>query len=254
VHACYRDSHAATGVVAAMLAFHRALGTWGLVDLYVALTEFSRRKFIEGGFPAEKIMVKPNFVYPDPGTGEGKGGYALFVGRLSPEKGVRTLLKAWRLFDGRIPLKIVGDGPMADEVADAAAGLRRVECLGRRSHDEVYALMGKATCLIFPSEWYEGFPLTIAEAFACGVPVITSRLGAMAEIVENERTGLLFDAGNPQDLAAKVDWAWSHPREMERMSQEARNQYATKYTVGRNYQMIMDIYHTAIDRARERAH
>ena len=115
VHKCYRGSRAASGVVTAMLTTHRALRTWRKkVDVYIALTEFARRKFIEGGLPAGKIIVKPNFVYPDPGPGEGEGGFALFVGRLSFEKGVGTLLAAWEHLDRRIPLKIVGDGPLTE--------------------------------------------------------------------------------------------------------------------------------------------
>lgn len=112
VHSCYRDSKAATTVHAIMLSLHRALQTWTtMVDVYIALTEFARQKFIQGGLPSEKIVVKPNFVYPDPSPGEGQGGYALFVGRLTPEKGIDTLLAAWERLHTKIPLKIVGMVP-----------------------------------------------------------------------------------------------------------------------------------------------
>lgn len=133
VHGCYRDSWTASVVVAGMLAVHRALRTWDLVDRYIALTDFARRKFLEAGLPPEKVVVKPNFVHPDPGPGEGRGGYALFVGRLSPEKGVGTLLKAWKRLGGKVPLKIVGDGPIAGEVRRAAERLSGVEWLGRKA-------------------------------------------------------------------------------------------------------------------------
>lgn len=117
VHACYKESRATTGMVAAMLTVHRVLQTWTeTVDLYIALTQFARQKFIQGGLPAEKIVVKPNFVHPDPGPGEGRGGYALFVGRLSPEKGIGILLTAWEKLRGKVDLKIVGDGPLAPQV------------------------------------------------------------------------------------------------------------------------------------------
>src|SRR5262249_8455065 len=97
VHRCYRDSRTASAAVAAMIAVHRTLGTWrSAVDVYIARTESSRRKLVEGGLPAGKIAVKPNFAYPDPRQGTGKGNYAVYVGRLSAEKGVATLLDAWR--------------------------------------------------------------------------------------------------------------------------------------------------------------
>jgi len=249
VYSCWRNSRMGTAVVTAMLTVHRLLKTWiKQVDVYIALTEFARRKFIEGGLPAEKISVKPNFIYPDPGKGEHGGNFALFVGRLSAEKGVKTLFSAWRLLKG-IPLKVVGDGPLMAEVRECVEreGLT-VEVLGRRSREEVFALMRSASFLLFPSEWYEGFPMTIAEAFACGLPVVVSQLGAMDEIVEDGRTGLLFEPGNPEDLAEKVEWAWTHPKEVKRMGEEARREYEEKYTAERNYRMLMEIYQHAIEK------
>ncbi|AEN73885.1 glycosyl transferase group 1 [Rhodothermus marinus SG0.5JP17-172] len=246
VRGCYRGSPLASGVVAAMLTTHRALGTWARgVDVYIALTEFARRKFMEGGLPAEKIVVKPNFVHPDPGPGEGKGGYALFVGRLSPEKGIRTLLRAWERLGGRVPLKVVGDGPLAEEVRGAAGRLPGVEWLGRKAQEEVYALMGDAAFLVFPSEWYEGFPMVIAEALARGVPILATPLGSQGSIVDHGRTGLLFRPGDPEDLAEKVEWAWTHPNDLREMGREARREYEQKYTAEKNYEILMDIYERA---------
>ena len=250
VHGCWRGSRAGTAMVAAMLTVHRLMKTWQeQVNVYIALTEFSRQKFIEGGLPAEKIVVKPNFVALDPGEGQHEGGYALFVGRLSPEKGVMTMLRAWKGLKG-IPLKIVGDGPLMEAVQDFVKreGLRDVEILGRKPREEVLLLMQEARVLVFPSEWYEGFPMAIAEAFTCGLPVIASRLGAMAEIVENSRTGLHFEPGNSEALAAKVAWAWSHLREMAEMGHEARREYKARYTAERNYEMLMEIYRKAMRR------
>src|SRR5918995_7060232 len=156
VHKCYRGSRAASGLVTTMLATHRALRTWtNKVDVYIALTEFARRKFIEGGLPVERITVKPNFVDPDPGPGTSGEGHALFVGRLSPEKGVDTLLAAWERLKGSAPLKIVGDGPLREQVVAAANRHPRVVYLGHRPTEEVYALMKEASMLIFPSGWYE---------------------------------------------------------------------------------------------------
>ena len=251
-HACYRASRAQTAVVVLMLTVHHWLKTWSeQVDIYIALTEFARQKFIEGGLPTGKVVVKPNFVYPDPGMRKGDGCYALFVGRLSPEKGVRTLLRVWQHLNG-IPLKIVGDGPLMGEVQAfvQTQKLDYIEVLGRCTREEVLVLIKGARCLVFPSKWYEGFPVTIVEAFACGVPVITSRLGAMAEVVENGRTGLHFRLGDSEDLATKVEWAWNHPKQLVAMGHEARREYEAKYTAERNYEMLMEIYQMAIEKAR----
>ena len=243
VHKCYRENLAASGVTAAMLTFHRVMQTWKQkVDLYIALTEFARQKFIEGGLPGEKIVVKPNFVHPDPGKGEGQGGYALFVGRLSVEKGLDTLLAAWELLKNPMPLKIVGDGPLASQVAEAAQKFPQVEWLGRKSIAEVHALMGEAMVLIFPSKWYETFGRVAVEGFAKGTPAIAANIGAIAELVDRDRTGLHFQPGNPTDLAAKVEWVIQHPKELAQMRQEARAEFEAKYTAQENYRRLMEIY------------
>jgi glycosyltransferase involved in cell wall biosynthesis len=250
VHKCYRGSRAASGVVAAMLTTHRVLRTWTeMVDVYVALTEFARRKFVEGGLPAEKLMVKPNFVYPDPGPGEGRGGYVLFVGRLSPEKGVGTLLAAYQHLDKRSPLKVVGGGPLTQKVVEAASRHPYIEYLGYRPPEEVQALMKEASILVFPSEWYEGFSRVAAEAFATATPIVAAAIGASIELVEHGRTGLHFHPGDPEDLAAQIRWFFSHAEEHARMRREVRTEYEAKYTAQRNYQMLLEIYGSALERA-----
>jgi len=244
IHACYRQSRGATGVVAAMLSMHRLLGTWTRrVSRYIALTDFMRQKFIQGGFRADQIVVKPNFVAPDPGVGDHGGGYALFVGRLSPEKGVQTLLRAWRE-EGRMPLKIAGGGPLQNLADGSPPG---IEWLGRQPREQVIALMKQASVLVFPSECYEGFPTAIAEAFATGLPVVASHLGAMGEIVQHRQTGLLFTPGEANDLAAKVGWALAHPTEVADMGRRARGEFEAKYTAERNYQLLRDIYNGVLD-------
>jgi glycosyltransferase involved in cell wall biosynthesis len=249
VHACYRGSRAASGVVATMLTLHRAIRTYTeVVDVYVALTEFARNKFIEGGLPAGKIVVKPNFVAPDPGPGQGGGGYALFVGRLAPEKGTGTMLDAWDRLGTGFPLKIVGDGPLKDRVAGAAAGRSNVEWLGHRPVADVHALMRRADMLVFPSEWYETFGRVAVEAFAAGTPVIAANIGAVAELVEHGRTGLEFRPGDPEDLVTQVEWALSHPAELRRMRDEVRAEFEAKYTAERNYRALMEIYQAARER------
>jgi glycosyltransferase involved in cell wall biosynthesis len=249
VHRCYRGSRAASGVIATMLTVHRALRTWTeMVDVYVALTEFARNKFIEGGLPAGKIVVKPNFVAPDPGQGPGGGGYALFVGRLAPEKGTGTMLAAWDRLGTRIPLKIVGDGPLRDRVMGAAARQSNVEWLGHMPVADVHELMGKADMLVFPSQWYETFGRVAAEAFAAGTPVIAANIGAVAELVEHGRTGLKFRPGDPGDLVTQVEWALSHPAGLRSMREEVRAEFEAKYTAERNYRTLMEIYEAALER------
>ena len=248
-HACYRDSRPATASVALMLAWHRRSGTWNeLVDRYIALTEFARNKFIAAGFAPGKIVVKPNFVDPDPGEKESAGEYALYVGRLSREKGLRTLLDAWKRLPKSCPLHIAGDGPQRQELEDEArrCGLSSIRFRGRLSHSETLAAMKGARFLILPSEWYEGFPMTLAESFACGTPVICSKLGAMEEIVEDDRTGLHFAPGDPEDLAQRVEWAFSHPCEIAAIARAARREYESRYTAERAYSQLMEIYEQTV--------
>lgn len=246
VHACYRESHAASGVVAAMLTVHRTLQTWNrMVDVYIALTEFARQKFIEGGLPSKKIVVKPNFVYPDPGKVENKGEFALFVGRLSVEKGIDTLIAAWKQLGKSIPLKIIGEGPLENLVIEAAQQTSSIEWLGRKPLPDVYDLMGKAKMLIFPSKWYETFGRVAVEAFAKGTPVIASKLGAIAEIVDHGRTGLHFRPGDADDLVRQVDWALKHPSRLTEMGHEARAEFEAKYTAKENYRRLLEIYELA---------
>lgn len=247
VHKCYRGSRAASGLVATMLTTHRALGTWTeMVDVYVALTEFARGKFIEGGLPTEKLTVKPNFVYPDPGSGGGDEGHALFVGRLSPEKGVGTLLAAWERLQGRVPLKIVGDGPLRKQVVEATSRYSQIEFLGYRPEGEVHALMKEASVLVFPSGWYETFGRVVAEAFATATPVIAADIGAIAELVDHGRVGFRFRPGDPDDLAAQVERFLSHPEKHARMRRQARAEFEAKYTAERNYQSLLEIYQSAL--------
>jgi len=250
VHNCYRRSRPATAAVGAMLAVHRTMRTWTeKVDVYIALSEFARQQFIEGGLPPEKIMVKPNFVSLDPEVKRGPGDYALYVGRLSEEKGLRVLLAAWSLLRQRIPLRIAGDGPIKEEMTRESKQkvLDSVEFLGHVDPAGITGLMQGARFLVFPSVWFETFGLAIVEAFACGLPVIASRLGAMAEIVQDGRTGLHFTPGDSRELAAKIDWAWNHPEEILCIGRAARKEYEAKYTAEENYRRLMDIYQRVLE-------
>jgi glycosyltransferase involved in cell wall biosynthesis len=247
VRSCYRGNRAASAATATMVALHRGLGTWrNAVDMYIALSESSRRKLVEGGVPADKIAVKPNFAFPDPGPGAGNGGYGIYVGRLSAEKGLETLLEAWRPLGGAPPLKLVGDGPLAALVKDAAARNAGIEWLRGVSHEEVYQLVGDAAFLVLPSRCYENFPRVVIEAFAKGTPVIVSKLGAMAEIVEDGCNGLHFQPGDPEDLARKVRSVLADPSKLMGMRQAARQAFDQNFTADANHKRLMAIYERAI--------
>lgn len=242
LHKCYRESAAQSAVVTSMLATHRALGTYReRVTRYIALNRFARQKYIEGGLPAARFRIKPNFV-PSSRTPFWKsrnGG--LYVGRLSMEKGLDVLADAVRRVP-QTPVDIIGTGPL-EQLAHDAFGER---CLGFRPLDDIMTRMHAALFLVLPSICYENSPRTIVEAFSCGLPVIASRLGALADIVTDGETGLLFTPGDPADLARKIAWAQAHPEQMARMGQAARAEYEARYTPERNHEMLMDIYDDAI--------
>ena len=247
IHRCYRDSLAGTLTVSGMQMMHRFLSTWQKqVNLFITLTEFSRLKFIQAGFPADKIVVKPNFITQDAGIGDGEGGYGFYVGRLSPEKGIETLLSAWKQLGSHIPLKIVGDGPLSDDVQQVSAEYPQIQWLGRQPLETVYQLIGGAKFLIFPSQWYETFGRVAVEAFAKGTPVIAANIGAIAELVEDQKTGLLFTPGDVEDLIKTVQWGLDHPQQVEQMRVQARAEFEAKYTAHTNYQQLMQIYQQVI--------
>jgi glycosyltransferase involved in cell wall biosynthesis len=248
-HACYRGSRAASAVSAAMLTMNRRWGSYGhKVDAYIALTNFAREKFLEGGFDAGRLHVKGNFLDPDPGEGTGDGGFALFVGRLAEEKGVPPLLSGWERIGGKVPLKICGDGPFASLVRESAAKNTAIEWLGRRKLEEVLELMGRAMMVVVPSIWYEGFPRTIVESFARGTPVIASDLGSMKELIESGRTGELFSPGDPKELAEAVLRLAGNDRVLASMRREARGEFVAKYTAEKNHQLLVEIYQQALTR------
>jgi glycosyltransferase involved in cell wall biosynthesis len=248
-HACYRGSRTSTTVVAAMLVAHRMRQTWSnMVDCYIALSNFAAKKFVEGGLPAHKLTVKPNFVDPDPGVRRNPGNCAVYVGRLSAEKGFATLLQSWKHVKSRVPLLIIGDGPLRAGLSADFEGDSRISFRGSLPRAEVLVALKSARFLVVPSRCYENFPMTIAEAYACGVPVIASNMGAMQELIAHGRTGLLFRPGNAEHLAESVDWAWSHPSDLEYMGNECRAEFRMKYSAERNYESLMESYERVISR------
>ncbi len=242
--ACYRQSRLATTAVGAMAAIHKTFGTWNhTVSKYIVTTEFARQKFEAWGLPKDRLVVKPNFLGADPGPGDGDGGFVLYAGRLSPEKGIAPLLAAYTTTPSPpLPLKIAGCGPLEGDVSAAVQATRTVEWLGWQPLERVLALMKQAALVVVPSTCYEGFPMTIVEAFACGSPVLASRIGGLPGIVEHGRTGLLAEPGDVADLREKIAWAAAHPFELRRMRAEARAEFLAKYTAERNYHALMEIY------------
>jgi glycosyltransferase involved in cell wall biosynthesis len=243
LHACYRGSRVQSGVVAAMLAYHRLRRTWQThVDAFVALTEFSRSKYIQGGIPAEKIVVRPNFVY-DLGAAKEAGDYVLFVGRLAEGKGILGLLKAWRNCRN-IPLKIIGDGPLRSIISTMVQSedLPGIELCGSLPALQVSSMIRRARFVVFPSIWYEVFPRVIIEAFAAGRAVVVSGVGASPQTVEDGRNGLVFRVSDSKDLAEKVNYLWSRPDLCLEFGREARVEYESKYTPEIAYLSSMQIY------------
>ena len=246
--ACYRDSRVASAALAGMVTLHRGLGTWqNKVTRYIALNEFCRRKFIEGGLPAQCIAVKPNFAdFAAPAVVDREG--FLFVGRLSAEKGINVLLGAAKTISDT-GIRIAGTGPEAACLENE----KSITALGVLSGESVRSEMSRAIALVLPSICYENFPRTLVEAFGCGLPVIASRIGALAELIEDRVTGLLFEPGNSQDLADKMRWAQGHPEEMADMGRTARKLYEAEFSAERNYQQLMAIYQDAINAVNDKA-
>lgn len=242
VHGCYRESALQSAVLAGLVAAHRGMGTYSKkVARFIALNEFCKAKFVEGGLPADKLVVKPNFVdlsVPDVAVSRVGG---VFVGRLSHEKGVATLVQA-KLAAADMPVKVIGSGPMESEVRAAFGS----DALGFLRLPDIVQQMRSAAFLVLPSICYENFPRTIVEAFACGLPVIASRMGSMAELVKDQETGLLFNPGDAQDLIRKVQWAQAHPEEMSQMGRNARYQYEQEFNADVNFDRLMAIYQEAM--------
>jgi glycosyltransferase involved in cell wall biosynthesis len=252
VHGCYHGSRVHSAVVAGMITVHRRMNTWrSLVDVYLVATDFYKDLVSRAGLPAEKVAVKPHFVEAGPvrDPARRENSYALYVGRLDPEKGVRTLLAAWK--DLTIPLKIRGDGPMAEEARHfvAAHRMNAVEFVDRLSEADLDRLMQDASFLVLPSEgYYETFGLVAIESYARGIPVLASRIGVMTEVVIDGVTGLHFNPGEAADLTTKAQWLWDHPCAARRLGLQARERYEQHYTPERNYDMLLSIYEKATGR------
>ncbi len=242
MHACYRDSVLGSSIVASMLAAHRIAGTWqDKVDLFITPSNYAKRK-LSVAIPAERVAVNPNFVV-DQGAGNGAGGFALLVGRLSPEKGIITALNAWSAHGTGLPeLRIAGDGPLQGDVLHAAAQRSNISYLGRRSLPDVLSLMASAKLLLFPSECYETFGRTVIEAMSVGTPVVCSRGGAHTELVSEGVTGTTFASGRTGGLVAAVMRLIADPDRYAVMRRNAREAYLASYTPERHRETLLAIY------------
>lgn len=240
IYKCYRGSLPGSLAVATFDYFHRSKNTWNSkVNAFIALSEFSRSKFIEGGINSDLIHVKPNFVESVAYDQTSERRYGLYVGRLSEEKGVRVLFESVK--DLSFPIKIVGEGPLLSKLPDG------VEYLGKKSQEEVAKLMQSALFLVVPSICYENFPRTIVEAFSNRLAVITANHGSMKEIVTNGETGLLFEAGSAADLREKIDTAISNPELLISMGNKCLSTYNEKYSPIINLNQLVGIYKSLIE-------
>ena len=246
VHACVRGSRSQSAVAAATISVHRALGTFQRrIGLYVALTSFQRQLMIDGGLPADRIHVISNFLEPDPGVMPGARSGLLYAGRLAEEKGVAVLLRAVAALGPGV-LRIAGAGPLTPDVEQAAA-TGYVEYLGLLDHSSVLASFRSATAVVLPSIWFEGFPLAVVEAYATGTPVVASRIGSLAEIVQDGVTGLLAEPNDAVGLADRLRWAVEHPDEMRQMGANARRSYETRYRGRTHLAALMEGYATVVE-------
>jgi glycosyltransferase involved in cell wall biosynthesis len=248
LHACYRGSRLGSAVVGGGMAIHTALGTWThRVDRYIALTRFAGQKLSQSRIPPERVRIKPNFI-ADNGIGHGSGGFALFAGRLSEEKGIDTLLAADALGTLPIPVYIAGDGPLLARIQQAARRPdSRLIILGGRSAPDLLHLMKQAVCLLVPSLFYEGFPLVVVEALSVGLPVIASRIGGLPEIVEDGVSALLHTPGDAAALAGAMQSFLAQPARIAAMRAAARSLYLARYTEAANYQALLHIYQEMLE-------
>ena len=259
-HGCYRKSRLATIPVAASVALHRGLGTYARhVDAFIALTQFQKSLLVDGGLPEQNMYVKPNCYsgVPNRAPWREREDKAVFIGRLSAEKGADSLVKAWLQWGESAPkLEIIGEGPESEGLRRAVQVSKssRVVFTGQKKPEEARALLSKAKLLILPSEWFEGFPLVLCEALAFGVPVAASHLGPFEELVQSPGIGRLFTPRDPVNLQATVAALWQDQAALAQMSRSATQEFETKYSAQKSIEALEAIYKLAISTKARRAH
>lgn len=249
-HGCYRNSRLATVPLALNVALQRAAGTWAhQVDAFITLSDFQRQRMVDAGLPASRVHVKPNFYPGNPAVvpWAQRKPYVVFAGRLTTEKGVTTLLRAWQSWGPDAPeLRVLGDGELRGELAQMATGLP-VRFMGQVSATEAQQQIANASLLVLPSECFEGFPMVVREAFAFGTPVAVSDLGPLPSIVQHGESGVVFEAANPTALLLELRRVWSTPGLLAALGNGARTAFEAHYTEESNYQTMMMIYQKAIE-------
>ena len=245
INRCYRGRMLPSLGMFALQTLHRAVGTWKRqIDAYIVLTHSAGERFATAGLPADKLFVKPNFTFDTGERDKTEGDYVFFSGRLSEEKGVKLLVEAWEKLDN-IPLKIAGKGPQEELVKNRD----NIELLGWLGSDKLVEVMKGAKFIIVPSVCYEQFPMAVIEAFCCGVPVLASNHGAMADLVKAGVTGETFEADNAADLIAAAGRMWLNDESCVRMGKNARQEYEKRFSPDENYRQLMDIYDVVTNRS-----
>jgi glycosyltransferase involved in cell wall biosynthesis len=251
VHSCYRHSHLASAVSAGAIASTRLSGAWSRVDRFVSPSRALAELLVTAGVSKARVRIKPNFVVRDPGIGTPTGSF-LFAGRLAAEKGADVLVEAWSLLRKPPPLRIAGDGPLADHIQAMASRIPAIAYLGPLTPEAVQQEMQRASALVFPSRWPEPFGLSIIEAYAAGVPVIAARSGAAIELVDHGVTGLLCSPSDAGSLAETVAESLVDEGTLRKMRASARTRFLDRYSAHANYPMLAGIYAEALAARRRR--
>lgn len=247
----YKNSILKTLAVARLIEFHKKKNTWNTkVDKFISLTEFAKNVFTEWGIEKSRIVVKPNFI-PDPvellpkGRESKKDGF-LFLGRISHEKGIHDLIQTWMKFNIESPLYIVGDGEIKEELEQKTSGNSQIKWIGLQTKEQVYKWFSKVKALVFPSIWFEGFPMTIAESLGMGVPIISSNIGSQGSIVKDGVNGLHFEVSNHESLHSKITMLDSDDELLKNLAKGSRKNYLDNYTPEINYSSLINIYNSVL--------
>ena len=253
---CMQDSFLISTAYAAAIARAWKNGIFpNDTDIYIALNNFFAKKLIQYGVDESRIRTLGNFVSGMREAVPEKGNYVLYLGRLSREKGLHTLLRAWESVDG-VVLKIAGSGPLENEVASIAKrlGASKVQMLGHVSGELKQNLIERALCMVVPSVWYENFPISVVEAMSCGTPVVASRIGGLPDMVKHEVSGLLFNSGDEEGLAMMINRVITDREFMMNLARNALNEARSNLQSQKHYEGLMDIYRQAMYVTSENLH